>query len=298
MAKQVLLKDAAGTLYFVIAEGRPTAIVATVRTSANSQLATPIEASSILTSLGSVSTTCTGTAGTYTVTVASAAGIVADSEYTVGSLSLAERVRVRSISGTTLTLYAPLRRTRAAAAFCDTTVSISVIAGNNDAVDLNRRVRLAYTVSSTGFVRDYLYDVRNHKWISTLASDGLLEYAPDLESCNWAEQGGLLGYQPQIDRAEEKLRSDLLRRGRDIEDLMHAELAEEAHARYALYLIYREWAVRDAAMVQARDHELEQYHESLEGLAAGVGIWWDADHDLVADSDDVRPVGPAYTMRS
>lgn len=299
MAKQVLLKDAAGTLFFVIDEGRPSAVVITLRTSGNAQLATPVEATSILASLGSVNTTCTGTAGASALVVADATGIAADAEYLVSSLSARERVRVRSISGTTLTLYAPLRRTRTAGtSFCDTTVSTSVVAGNNNAVDLNRRARLAYTVSSSNFVRDYLYDVRMHKWLPTLTTDILLQYAPDLEASNWAEQGNLLGFQPQIDRAEVKLRSDILRMGRDLEDLMHAELAEEAHARYALYLIYREWAVRDDAMVQARDHELEQYHGSLEALAAGVGIWYDEDHDLVASTDDVRPSGPSYTMRS
>jgi hypothetical protein len=298
MSKQVLLKGAAGTLYFWVEEGRPSAVTVTLRTSANAQLATPVEASSILASLGSVNTTCSGTAGTITLTVASATGITVDAEYLVASLAARERVRVRSISGTTLTLYAPLRRTRSSATFCDVTVSVSVIAGNNDAVDLNRRVRLVYTVSSQSFIRDYLYDVREHKWLPTLSTDGLLEYAPDLEGSNWAEQGNLLGFQPQIDRAEERLRSDLLRRGRDIDDLMHPELAEEAHARAALYLIYREWAVRDEGIRDARDHELEQYLVAVEGLAGGVGIWWDADHDLSADTDDVRAAGPIYSWRT
>lgn len=100
-----------------------------------------------------VSTTLAGAvaAGAQAVAVASATGIVVGRSYllTAGEDTGGERVTVKAISGTTLTLVRPTRGAHASgAAFKSTRVTVSLSTTGTAAIGRHHRLELAWTVTS------------------------------------------------------------------------------------------------------------------------------------------------------
>lgn len=154
--------------------------------------------------IDAVSTTLAAAAqaGAMALSVASATGITVGRRYLVGGAESAggERVTVRAVAGTTVTLVRPLRYARAsAAAFQSTRVELAVTGSNVATVGRHWRAEVTYTVSTAArskavvpfdvvrYVPIELLSLEDVRALDPLIAKRLAEGAwwPDLKAAAW-----------------------------------------------------------------------------------------------------------------
>jgi hypothetical protein len=136
--------------------------------------------------LDSVSTTLSAApaAGATSVAVTSATGIIAGRKYLVGGPESVggERVTVKSVSGTTITLVRPLRYAKASgAAFQSTRVECAVTSGAVSSYGRHYRVVISWAVSTVAQPSlDVPFDVVRYMPLTTLSLDDVTDLDPML----------------------------------------------------------------------------------------------------------------------
>lgn len=144
-----------------------------------------VQASASVT-LGTSNTTLSGaaSAGATSVSVTSASGITAGRKYLVGGREDegGERVTVRSVSATTVTLARALRAAKASgAAFQSTRVEMAVASTTPSAVGRHWRAEVTWAVSSASQPTHVVaFDVVRFQPVSTLDGDAIADLDPTL----------------------------------------------------------------------------------------------------------------------
>jgi hypothetical protein len=134
--------------------------------------------------LGTCNTTLSGaaSAGTLTLTVTAATGIVVGRDYLVGGSEETggEFVTVRALSGTTVTLVRPLRYARASGvAFVSTRVDMAIGASAVTSLGRHYRCEITWAVSSASQPTTFVpFDVTRYSPLSTLKSVDVLDLDP------------------------------------------------------------------------------------------------------------------------
>lgn len=140
--------------------------------------------SSASVTLGTSNTTLSGAAaaGASTVSVTSASGIAAGRKFLIGGPeeSGGERVTVRSVSGTTITLVRPLRAAKASgAAFASTRVDLAIDAGTPSTIGRHWRAEITWAVSSVSqAVHVVPFDVVRYQPLTSLEGDDIADLDP------------------------------------------------------------------------------------------------------------------------
>lgn len=295
---QTLYVDAAGKLLFRFPEGRPTAATLSIVQKDGSALTTAVTDTNIITYIAdpNISTTLSVAASRYdetiTLTAVSGAGVTfyPEESYIIdGGTAYAEWVRVKAINTSTkvVTLYEPLERDHAnAAAFQSTTLYYTVTTGNNDEVMSSVKATVTYTMAGvTGLKRTWLYDVKYHKWQSTLTADRLRRILPMASSWGYTEQKG---WDAQIEEGADLLREEMLAREYDLDNLINDREAERAHLMATISLIYDMWTIKDPAMVETREIARKNFEAACDNLKSNAR-WYergDQDGTLSTGSDD------------
>lgn len=290
MSKQVLYKDIAGVLWFTL-PCRPTAIAITITKPDGSALPAAVSGVSILANLGTVNTTASGTIDTATLTVASATGIASETEYRIGANDVTELVRVKSISGTTLTLYDRLRHTFVSAALYDPRVYYSLASTQQDMVESNRVVTLVWTYASVVERATYLYDVLYHQFRCPLRHDDLKAYWPDMQRYQFTESAD---YEPQIAVALDRMRLDLRAAGFELDNLYYDEAVKVPLAYLALHVIGNALTVTEPSLRQWTEDQLATHRAELDKVKVAP-VWYEQGaQDAVQSEEDIVPP-PRYT---
>lgn len=133
--------------------------------------------------LDTVNTTLSGAAaaGAQTVSVTSATGIVVGRKYLLGGAESAggERVTVKAISSTTITLVRPLRIARASAAtFQSTRMTCAITAAAVATIARHYRIEVTYAVTTTQAIAAFPFDVVRIVPTTTLAHDDVADLDP------------------------------------------------------------------------------------------------------------------------
>ncbi|MBT9557899.1 MAG: hypothetical protein IV100_17820 [Myxococcales bacterium] len=209
-----LALDVGGSIVFEPPEiGRPSAATVSIHSPAGTQLTAPsVTIDPVNTTLSSAAS-----AGATTLSVASASNIAARRRYLViDSDGEREWVRVRSISGTTVTLFDPIENALSSGStFQGCRLTATAAAAACPVLDEGYEARWVYTIGSVESKAQTRFDVVRSPWPTVIgSSEGLKTYARHLVSP--AREGGQgLGWLDDIEKATQMVRRDIMVRGLD-----------------------------------------------------------------------------------
>lgn len=288
MRAEVVKALAGQDLLFFAEEGRPSATPTVAILDEGGSTISSAATTNV--TLDSVTTTVAATtsAGASSFTVASATGIVVGRTYELKSAGgQLQWVRVRSVSGTTVTPDSPLE-------FAHTTAStlkgtyFSYALQTTDVSTLRERMQAVatYVVDGETYVRRILFDVCLYVLTNPLTRERLTQSSPDIGIAEWAEQRGS-AFERQRTAAWEAVCVALRQKGKrpalvvDVEDLVPWALAE-------LGLILQRGGVkviRDIDPIAALEDLKQQREQARDAALSGLS-WYDATEDASADEDE------------
>lgn len=288
MRKCQIRKDTGGIIWYDCPEGRPTTATIGIKTPDNAALPTPVSGAAA--TVDSVSTTVTSWSASAPdeIVVGSVTGILVDRQYRATNAKGEHAdVKVRGIVGSTKTVYLyddcpiPLAN---ADTFVGTRLSYAVTAGNAATADLNYRATWGYTIGTTGYTPDTVYDVVRMLLINRATESGLRMYRPSLISKWRVPATGDGCWSQRIEQAWEEALLDIEQRHTEAPGAFANALVDQGQLEFLVYerVLYD---MADEGMLppgggwtgdEWRKKRWLEYQDKLSQFDAKI-VWVDAD---------------------
>lgn len=294
MRKQHLLEDTAGTVYYDIPQGRPSAYTVTIKDRDNANLPNAAVSGATAT-LDAVNTTVTAwSADTPAqVTLTAITNIARNRTYLLtNAIGETAMLKVKGIdsSGKIVYFYEDCPITLAASdAFQGTRISYVVTALNAAESKLNYRCQWMYTVSSVAYQVQQSFDIVKVIPYNPATSDGLRQYAPALakqfelsatrNSGDWTER---------LATSFEKVLFDMEQRGDYAKAIIDwGQWDYAVYERLLLQLAKEDYIPNNYDGIPSEWVGLRQteYSNVFQQTTQSIS-WYDDDADFVVDGDE------------
>lgn len=242
MSVDVVVGGTAVVVHRISVDGRPSSAAATVYDPSGSSLGSAVA------TVDTVNTTTSGavSAAATSVTLASAVGVTARRSYLLrDSHGVSERVRVVSVSGSTVTLTEPLHYDYASGStFAGLVVSVALTATHTATLGQGYRIDLTYSISGTSYAVSEWFNVVKRVLICTLTTDRLKELASGRARAieQWLAAPGV-DYETAIGVAIEEVIADLRAREMRPDAILEPVAIERAVAKRVIVKIAQEGTI-------------------------------------------------------
>ena len=288
---QKLVKDAAGTLEYLPPPEHGQPASGTISILAPGGVALPAAVSGAALTVDSVSTTLSADValGATSLTVASATGITVGRTYVLATAGQRELVRVKAVSGTTVTLVDELQVDHAnGASLKGHRLTYALVAGQQATADRNYSAAIAWVdEDGTTHHAHFAYHVVHWPWRLPTTTQDVLEAEPDAQIQRAVRERGL-SFRDTLDWAAAEIARELRERGYVEDQFFDQDAFVPLHVDYVRYRLARQRWAHDPEQLLA----LDEYWDDAETgriprrwhLLLGRLPAYDEDNDGILDA--------------